>query len=120
MARYLIEVPHEPEVQACARVVQVFLATGSHLLTHADWGCLDGVHSAWLIVEADSKDEARYTVPPALRAGARITGLNKFSMEQIDRIMSHHLESNRQAHQTGGSHEERVGSNSPLLTSLNS
>jgi hypothetical protein len=36
MARYLIEVPHEPDVQACAGVVQVFLATGSHLLTHAD------------------------------------------------------------------------------------
>ena len=68
MARYLIEVPHEPEVQACARVVQVFLATGSHLLTHADWGCFNGVHSAWIIVDADSEEEARYVVPPAFRA----------------------------------------------------
>ena len=90
MARYLIEVPHDPEVKACARVVQVFLATGSHLLTHADWGCLDGQHSAWIIVETDSKEEARYVVPPAFRAGAKITGLNKFTMEQIDSIMSHH------------------------------
>jgi hypothetical protein len=90
MARYLIEVRHEPEVQACARVVQVFLATGSHLLTHADWGCLDGVHSAWLIVEADTKEAARYVVPPAFRGDARITGLNKFTMEEIDRILSHH------------------------------
>jgi hypothetical protein len=90
MARYLIEVPHEPEVQACARVVKVFLATGSHLLTHADWGCLDGVHSAWIIVDADSKEEARYVVPPAFRAAARIIGLNKFTIEQIDYIMDHH------------------------------
>jgi hypothetical protein len=90
MARYLIEVPHDPEVQACARVAQVFLATGSHLLTHADWGCLDGQHSAWIIVETDSKEEARYVVPSAFRAGAKITGLNKFTMEQIDSIMSHH------------------------------
>jgi len=90
MERYLIEVPHEAEHQACARVVQIFLATGSHVLTHADWGCLDGVHNAWLIVEADSKDEARYSVPPALRTSARITQLNKFTMEQLDRIMSHH------------------------------
>jgi hypothetical protein len=36
MARYLIEVLHEPQAQACARDVQVFLATGSHLLTQAD------------------------------------------------------------------------------------
>ena len=92
MERYLIEVPHEAETQACARVVQVFLASGSHLLTHADWGCLDGVHRAWLIVEADSKDEARYTVPPAFRADAKVVGLNKFTMEQIECILSHHKE----------------------------
>jgi len=109
MARYLIEVPHEPEVEACARVVKVFLATGSHVLTHADWGCLDGVHSAWIIVEADSKDEARYMVPPALRTDARITGLNKFTMEQVDRILSHHRESSRQAHRTESLYEEQVG-----------
>jgi hypothetical protein len=91
MARYLIEVPHEPEAQACARAVQVFLATGSHLLTHADWGCMDGEHSAWLIVEANSKEEARYVVPPAFRAGTKIIGLNQFTMEQIDSFMSHHV-----------------------------
>jgi hypothetical protein len=90
MTRYLIEVPHEPEVQACARFVQVFLATGSHLLSHADWGCMDGVHSAWLILEADSKEEARYVVPPPFRAGAKITELNNFTMEQIDNFVNHH------------------------------
>ena len=90
MPRYLIEVSHEPEVLACAGVVQVFLATGSHLLAQADWGCMDGQHTAWLIVEADSKEEARYVVPPALRTAAIITGLNCFSMEQIDSILSHH------------------------------
>jgi len=92
MARYLIEVPHEPEAQACAPVVQVFLATGSHLLVQADWGCMDGQHSAWIIVEADSKDKACYAVPPAFRADAKTVGLNKFTMEEIDRIMSQHEE----------------------------
>ena len=90
MARYLIEVPHDPEVQACIQAVQVFLATGSHLLTHADWGCKDGRHSAWLIVEADTKDEARYLVPPAYRARAMITELNKFTLDEIDSMMSYH------------------------------
>jgi len=92
MERYLIEVPHEPDFQSCARAVQVFLATGSHLLTHADWGCMDGNHCAWTIAEVDSRDEARYLVPPAFRAVARVIGLNKFSMEQIDTIMSRHEE----------------------------
>jgi hypothetical protein len=100
MARYLIEVPHEAEVQACARVVQLFLATGSHMVTHADWGCMDGEHVAWIIVEADSKEEARYMVPPMCRADAKIIGLNKFTMEQIDCIMSRH-EGNNLAQTTG-------------------
>jgi hypothetical protein len=90
MARYLIEVRHEPDVESCARCVQVFLASGSHLLTHADWGCLDGQHYAWIIADMDSKDEARRLVPPAFRADARIIGLNKFSMETLDSIMSRH------------------------------
>ena len=90
MERYLIEVPHEAEHQACARVVQIFLATGSHVLTHADWGCLDGVHSAWLIVEADSKDEARRLLPPMLRPQARIVQLNTFTIEEIEGILKDH------------------------------
>jgi hypothetical protein len=90
MARFLIEVPHEAEVVACAKVVQVFLTSGSHFLTHADWGCNDGVHCAWIIVDLDSRDEARALLPSAFRAQARIVKLNKFSIEEIDDILSHH------------------------------
>ena len=90
MMKFLIEVPHEEEELACARVVKVFLSTGSHFLAQADWGCMDGVHSAWIAVEADTKNEARNIVPPAFRDQARIVGLNRFSMEQIDSIMKKH------------------------------
>ena len=90
MPKFLIEVPHSGDMQACVRVVQIFLATGSHFLTNADWGCMDGEHSAWIVVEVDSKDEARCILPPAFRAQAKIVGLNKFTMEQIDSIISRH------------------------------
>jgi hypothetical protein len=90
MARFLIEVPHEEEVVACARVVEIFLKTGSHFVTHTDWGCMDGEHKAWLIVEVDTKEEARSILPPAFRSHARIVGLNKFTMEQIDEILLYH------------------------------
>ena len=90
MTKFLIEVPHAEEVRACARVVQIFLATGSHFLTHADWGCEDGVHSAFIIMEAENKDEARRILPPQFRPEAKITGLTKFTMEQIERILSGH------------------------------
>jgi hypothetical protein len=90
VSRFLIEISHDPEELACARVVKVFLASGSHLLTNADWGCKDGVHSAWLIVEVDTKELARLTIPVPFRADAKIVALNKYSLEEIDKILSRH------------------------------
>jgi len=90
MARFLIEVPHESAVRACARAVEVFLRTGSHFLTHADWGCKDGDHRAWMTVEVSSKDEARGIVPPQFRSAARIVQLNDWTLEDIEDIRRHH------------------------------
>jgi hypothetical protein len=90
MARFLIEAPHEAERAGCARAVEIFHKTGSHFLTHADWGCKDGVHSAWFIAEADRKDEARLILPPAYRAQARITELIQYNSEQVDELLAHH------------------------------
>jgi hypothetical protein len=90
MPTFLIESPHEPDTVACARVVKVFLATGSHFLTHAHWGCMDGVHSAFLIVDVADKQEARGILPPAFRADAKIVRLHHFSMQKIDETLARH------------------------------
>jgi len=95
MGKFLIEVPHEEEVLACARVVEIFLKTGSHFVTHADWGCRDGEHKAWITVEMDNKEEARRILPPAFRSQAKIVSLNKFSMEEIEDIVSKHRRDSR-------------------------
>jgi hypothetical protein len=90
MPRFLIEAPHDAERVACARAVQVFLKSGSHFLTHADWGCMDGEHKAWIIAEVETKDEARIILPPAFRTQAKIIRLNCFSLEHIDEFLLHH------------------------------
>ena len=90
MPRFLLEVPHESEVVACARAVKVLLQSGSHFLTHADFGCYDGVHKAWIVVEVDSKDEARNTLPPAYRPSATIVELSKFGLEELDDLIRRH------------------------------
>ena len=89
-ARFLIEVPHEATPVACARVVDVFLKSGSHYLSNADWGCKDGEHKSWIIVDVASKDEARRILPPAFRAQARIVQLNSFSVDEIEEILAGH------------------------------
>jgi hypothetical protein len=93
MARFLIEVTHDAEQVACAKVVKIFLSSGSHLLTHADWGCMDGDHRSWLIVDVADKNAAIAIVPPALRPNARIIGLNYFEMSHIDDILKKHAAS---------------------------
>jgi hypothetical protein len=90
MGRFLIEVPHEGDKQACARVVRTFLSAGSHLLTQSDWGCMDGNHSAWIIVDVDSKESALQLIPPVFRGQAKIVSLNKFTLEQVDTLMAQH------------------------------
>ena len=90
MAKFLIEVPHEEAMLECARAVEVFLTTGSHFLSHADWGCKDGVHKAWMVVEVDSKNEARGIVPPAFRSQTKVVQLNTFTMTDLEDIRQHH------------------------------
>lgn len=90
MQKYLVEVPHDPDVKTCANVVHIFLASGSHFLSQADWGCRDGIHSAWMVIEANDKEEVRNIIPPSFRSHARIVGLNKFTMEEVEDLMSLH------------------------------
>ncbi len=90
MAKFLIEVPHEANLVACSHAVQIFLKTGSHFLTHADFGCADGEHKAWLTVEVDSREEALRILPAALRAKARIVRLSKFSLTHFGALLQQH------------------------------
>jgi hypothetical protein len=90
MAKFLIEVPHESEVVACARAIKVLLESGSHFLTHADFGCHDGVHKAWIVLDVDSKDEARNMLPPVYRRQATIVELCKFGLDELDDLIKRH------------------------------
>jgi hypothetical protein len=70
--------------------VKILLSTGSQYLAHADFGCLDGEHKAWIVVEVDTKDEAKYILPAVYHAQAKIVKLNKFSLAEIDELLAHH------------------------------
>lgn len=102
MPKFLVEVKHPADVKACTRVVHVFLTTGSHYLSQAEWGCKDGVHSAWMIVEADTKAEAMLVVPSAFRSETTITGLNRFSLDLIEKAMARHAQQSGAESPSGG------------------
>ena len=84
MPRFLVEVPHAGTKEACQRAIDTFNRTGSHFLTHADWGCKDNEHKAWLIVDVGSKQEARNVVPQDYRGDAKVTMLTQFNQQTMD------------------------------------
>ncbi len=83
MERYLIESPHEAE--ECENVIRQVAAAG--YLHNFDWGCADGIHCGWAIVETDSPDHASQIVPWTVRKKARIVKLVKY--EQGDPYHKH-------------------------------
>ena len=90
MDRYLVEIDHPGEKAACLKAIRQILEMGSHFVTHAEWGCLDDVHTGWIIVEAESHDEARLVLPPVDRSAARVVKLARFDLRQLDEIEAHH------------------------------
>ena len=90
MPKYLIEVPHEAKKEACEEAVRIFLETGSHFLTNADWGCNDGEHKAWFLLNIDNKAQAQNILPPAFRHSAKVIELVKFSTDDLEKNMEMH------------------------------
>ena len=87
MEKFLIEVPHEGDQGSCSRAVKDFLASGSHFVTNAEWGCKDGNHKAWLIIEIENKDKAMRILPAAYKLNAQITKINKFTREDMEEVL---------------------------------
>jgi hypothetical protein len=83
MPTYLIEIPHSGDAIECKKIIKIFLESGSHLLSNADWGCKDGVHKSWFISDFDSKEHALQIVPPLLRHNTSIIEITKFNKNDM-------------------------------------
>jgi hypothetical protein len=84
MARFLIELAHEPTEEACTIAIKTLLSTGSHFLTNAEWGCKDKEHKCWIILDVNSKEEARVILPPVYRNEAKIINLSRYTLDDLN------------------------------------
>jgi hypothetical protein len=91
MSKFLIEVPHGADKASCDQAIQIFLQTGSHFLTHADWGCLDGEHKAWIVADVPTREDAEMILPPAFRSAAKITRLATFTSKDLRQPETFHI-----------------------------
>ncbi|HEX9655602.1 MAG TPA: hypothetical protein VGB89_01655 [Bacteroidota bacterium] len=85
MDRYLVVSPHTDE--DCKNALKQVLAAG--YLTHFEWGCMDGDHTGWVILEAENAKEALMVVPTGQRASAKAIKLAKFSQADVEKM--HHI-----------------------------
>ena len=88
MPRYLVEIQHSDEHEGCIRALDALMTHGSHLMTNAEFGCGDGVHTGWLIVDVDSIEDAQRIVPPQFRTDARIVKLRTWTKAQIQEMIA--------------------------------
>ena len=80
MKRFIVISNHTGE--DCVKALKEVLAIG--YLTHFDWGCKDGVHTGWAILEAEDKAEAMMSVPTFLRGQARVVQLTKYQAGMVE------------------------------------
>ena len=79
MDRYLVIVPHTPK--DCLRAIKHVEAVG--MITHFDWGCKDGDHTGYVVLEADDKNQAQMVVPSFQRPQSHVIKLTKFSPDDV-------------------------------------
>jgi hypothetical protein len=81
MSRYLIETSHTP--RECVWALKQLLHHRPDAVPEFEWGCHDGVHTGWSVVEAEHRFAAMDVVPRVLRPNTRIVQLNQFTEDEI-------------------------------------
>jgi len=78
---YIITSPHKPD--ECTRALDEELAMGTKVLDKFVFGCKEGDHTGYAIVDVKNLSEALALVPGFLQESACITKVDKFTPAEI-------------------------------------
>ena len=78
---YLVHEQHTPE--QCLRVIDEVATESPELLDAAWWGCGEGVHKSWAILEARNEREVLNKLPEIIHENVTIVEVGQFTAEQI-------------------------------------
>ena len=81
MERFLVESPHT--ANECKLALKSVQSMG--YLNNFDWGCEDGVHTGWIVIEAENSAQALGVVPAVIRSKERVIKLSKFESGVVDK-----------------------------------
>jgi hypothetical protein len=81
MTKYLIASRHDPA--DCTRALDEVLAKGSGILDKFVYGCKEGDHTGYAIVDVKNLSDALALVPGFLQESACVTKVDKFTPAEI-------------------------------------
>lgn len=84
MSRFLIQIPYTPDEQL--NVMDRIMDESTDLLCMTYWGEMDGEPSGWMVVLAETEQEARDMLPSDLRSQARIAQVQLLTPQDIDEM----------------------------------
>ena len=65
-------------------MLKAFAEVGAHWVQNAEWGCDEGIHKCWIVIEADDDADAQRLVPPTIGNLALLVKLDKFTPKEIN------------------------------------
>jgi hypothetical protein len=81
MAYFVVESHHT--ARECIWALREVHREGWETLGQYHWGCKDGVHTGWAILEASTKFDVQASIPRILRSQTRIVRLNRFTLDEV-------------------------------------
>lgn len=81
MVRYLIASRHDPD--QCQRALDETLDKGQGVLEKFSFGCIEGDHTGYAIIDVKSMSDALAMVPDFLQESACITRVEKHTSAEI-------------------------------------
>ena len=81
MSNFMIETPHTKA--ECVRALDELVDAGGDALAKYEFGCLNGDHTGYALVEAENAAEALKLVPRLLRPKAKIIPVDRLTPDTV-------------------------------------
>lgn len=86
MSTYLIKTPHT--VENCLMALDAEAEKGREILGKFYYGCKEGDHTGYAVIDSNDKSDVWKLVPDLLRKDAKVIRVDKFTPEMIKSLHS--------------------------------
>jgi hypothetical protein len=86
---FFVQLPHTKE--QCMTALVDMKNKGDNMLSHFEYGCMSGDHTAYGFLEGTSVEGLRSTLPVSEQKQAKIIKVNKFTVAEIEKYHKEHM-----------------------------